>query len=1568
MPVLPDGFEPSIVSEEDLKKLEDELLAVFTEARPGTGAYSNHATNPSTSSLPDPDSFRPRSALPRPSSTTPGGKNPRPRPLPPTPGTSGTPYVTSNITVRSISNDSDRGRLPAPHSAIDSSFGNGLPTPVYAQGQSAFEGHSTMHQSQAWNDEANVYRYGGDSPSMTPPEYTKKDTSSYLAAPPYPYPQQSTTNVNFNHAPELPILHSMSHSLSTVDLNNPLLRPPRAQSDQPSTYASFDQSPVLESLISYTDNLPTAMIPMTRTSAEPSTPSYDFSTPDRTSGSSFVPLTQVNSDRYRHEEAAVAVPSRSDLLRRPSAVLREIMSDTRGIQQPGGPRSEQEEDAHWRGEYEDEEEDRFVNFALLSHLAVLLRDKVPRGTHVKGSVPYPRAFTGKDIVTTIHTHIKRVWNHGGSVNANDRRVALQVARSLQSQLFFYEVEWGARKLRDGVEDVYMLMDDQEGDSNAPPDREELPTSVVTVLARCYSPMCDAGEVMTCYAYNCPRKTGSLSRMLPKKTDGPDEMKEWDPPPEVFQSLPENERRRQSIIRKLIEKEEQYVHDLEIVETCFINPLRLAKPLDVLEDMDQFIDEVFLNILELRECNRRLLETMYVRQREQAPVVQRIGDILLEAASEFRDSYARYVGRHPIADKRLKDELERNPDFRLFIENCSRQQSARPGENLRLDLRHFLSRPSEHMQKYPVLLQAILKETEEGNPDVTYLLEAIEALKNLQNAAQLQTFQAAMGKGLTSRWEWQNLVSPGLRRNISDEENRRQLRIFDLIKGEMAYVKDLDSIETIYIRPLQNADPPIIPHERLGDFMQDVFYNWAELHSHHHRLVDTLFTIQREEHPRIRSVIAPVYDRALNFREAYMQYIPNYPIAEYRIEDEMSRNPIFKEFAETSVQHRDAHMLDMKGFINRPILQLLRYDELLRAILDETPRGHEDIESIPQVLDVIKALGHETEPGVISAKQKVKLWGYNAGLVFKRGETVDLDLLNENRSLMHSGKLLRQSESGTESNEWQELFVLLFDNYLVLTKPEPHQDMTKYHVYRRPIPLELLTLVHFTDPPTPRTATFRQRDERRTGSSGSSVSASEDGESRSLYPFTIQHNARLGRPHVLNADSAHSRAEWKQKLEEAMGLRKVVQESNKVFETETLSNSTFNIQPVSSVPSVLATWSEGGLITGKVTCSIPFNTPDGRSLVAIGCAEGVWIGFRRNPQSMRRVLHLPMVTQCTILDEFGLFLVLADKSLLAYHIEALVPPTHVQHTITASQAPQKLNGNKEVHFFSVGNMAGRTLVIYMRKRGTGSYFHVLEPAIDRINERSKESTGRFGLFRSKLEWFTTTKEFTLRHESFDLIFLKAKIAILCNKGFEIMDLNKLESVTIPSEDPRLEPLGNRLKNCRPIGIFRSREDEFLLCYAEFGIYVDKQGDPSRDASTIEWEGCADSVAFHAPYVLLFDPRFVEIRHIETGRLAQILPGNDIRCVWNGRGLASNNILTPGDVSDDQMIQEAQVHAVTNFIEPSVQPVGRPPKAVTQHVFELIPTIPLYLPGSLSSPSTQTYFPQLFTPHSPPIRHN
>jgi hypothetical protein len=59
--------------------------------------------------------------------------------------------------------------------------------------------------------------------------------------------------------------------------------------------------------------------------------------------------------------------------------------------------------------------------------------------------------------------------------------------------------------------------------------------------------------------------------------------------------------------------------------------------------------------------------------------------------------------------------------------------------------------------------------------------------------------------------------------------------------------------------------------------------------------------------------------------------------------------------------------------------------LLKGILDASPLGHEDRSAIPQVIETLKLLGRDTEPGVSSAKQKVDLWKYNSLILFKPGE-------------------------------------------------------------------------------------------------------------------------------------------------------------------------------------------------------------------------------------------------------------------------------------------------------------------------------------------------------------------------------------------------------------------------------------------------------------------------------------------------------------------------------------------------------------------------------------------------------
>ncbi|TFK29596.1 hypothetical protein FA15DRAFT_663742 [Coprinopsis marcescibilis] len=1241
------------------------------------------------------------------------------------------------------------------------------------------------------------------------------------------------------------------------------------------------------------------------------------------------------------------------LFRRPTDVLR-TMADF----QENRPHSLDLQDDIVDDYWDEEEEDpsSFLNLSLLSHIAVQLRDKVPRATHVKGSIPYDRAFTGKDVVSTIQNLIQRdlAINHG--LSTNDRRVAVQVARSLQSQLFFYEVEWGGTVLQDGVEDVFMFLDDQEGGSASAPGMEELPTGVITMLSRCYSPSC--GEGVSCYAYGCPRKgnfvldvvTSSVDPIVTKRDS-------WSASidPSVLASLPESEIKRQSIIHNLLAREEQYVQDLDVVESVFIRPLRRSGSTIMPQDsLDDFIDEVFSNILDLRECNRRLLEVMYVRQREQGPIVQKIGDVFLEAATEFRWAYPAYIGHYPVSEKRLKDEMEKNAEFRFFLEQCSRD-SAKAGEVLRFDLKHFLGRPSEHLQKYPVLLDAILKETAEENPDADFLREAVNSISSLQSIAQLRTFQSSMCKGAPGKWEWHDMVSETFRKSLPKKEAKRQNVIFELIKGEMSYVKDLENIEHLFITPLRVANPPIVSSDRLDQFIEDVFHNYSELYEHHKKLVDALQEIQREQHPVIKSITDPVMDAALNFREAYMEYIPNYPIAAYRIDDEMANNIAFRAFIEECVRHPDSHRLDMKSFVNRPIPRLLRYELLLKGIMDETESGHEDHDMIPNVIDVIKALGKETEPGVFSAKQKVELWRYNSNIVFsKPGEFVNMDLLNPARTLMHSGKLLRQPDSGLEWN-WSELYVLLFDNYLVMTKIKESKDkdgVVKYIVNRRPIPLDLLTLVSAADAPTQRsTGLLRNlRPSDRHGETPIQATPDSAVDSRAVYPMTLHYNGRMGGTYIVYAESAQIRAEWKEKLEHAIAIRKAVQESNQVFEVETLSSETFLIPTMANTNQGPA-WEQNNTFTGKVTCSVPFSTPDRRRMVAVGCNEGVWIGYRHDAGSLRRVLLLKAVTQCAMLEEFGIFLVLADKSLFAYHIEALVPSS--PHTSHSSQVPQKLNGTKDVHFFSVGTLDGRTLVAYMKKKGMDSIFRVLEPVGDKINEKVKAPVGlgsRLGFRSTKSEWFRIYRDFFLPSDSFDLIFLKARIAILCAKGFEIMNLKNFDSVTIPQkEETKHAYLSKRCEGCRPMGMFRSNENEFLLCYDEFGVYVDKHGDPVRGAVTIEWEGTAERAAFHSPYVMLFDSRFIEIRNVATGLLVQIIPGNDIRCIWDGRFVSTRPGSEP--LPDPQGRQEAKVHAVMTSVITTPGPNRTTTKAVAQRVFELIPTVPLQDPSQKRHQPTQ-----------------
>jgi hypothetical protein len=75
----------------------------------------------------------------------------------------------------------------------------------------------------------------------------------------------------------------------------------------------------------------------------------------------------------------------------------------------------------------------------------------------------------------------------------------------------------------------------------------------------------------------------------------------------------------------------------------------------------------------------------------------------------------------------------------------------------------------------------------------------------------------------------------------------------------------------------------------------------------------------------------------------------------------------------------------------------------------------------------------------------------------------------------------------------------------------------------------------------------------------------------------------------------------------------------------------------------------------------------------------------------------------------------------------------------------------------------------------------------------------------------------------------------------------------------------------------------------GCFVTRQGLPGRSCQFIKWEAKATSYAHYGPHIMLFSPQFIEVRVVATGRLEQVIQGNDIRLLHCGPLAGKGNLI-------------------------------------------------------------------------------
>lgn len=266
-----------------------------------------------------------------------------------------------------------------------------------------------------------------------------------------------------------------------------------------------------------------------------------------------------------------------------------------------------------------------------------------------------------------------------------------------------------------------------------------------------------------------------------------------------------------------------------------------------------------------------------------------------------------------------------------------------------------------------------------------------------------------------------------------------------------------------------------------------------------------------------------------------------------------------------------------------------------------------------------------------------------------------------------------------------------------------------------------------------------------------------------------------------------------------------------------------------------------------------------------------------------------MTQIAVIEEFNLFILISDKTLIAYHLDVVCPsngPGGSSASETSSRkAPQKISGSRDVTFFGVGRMKDRTLIFYKKGGMSSSTFKVLEPVLHRVAERSR---ARHFLSKGTLESFREYDEFYIPSDCTALEIFTTTLAIATTKGFEVLNLDKKTPFSVPDlKQPHVATIARRLENVAPLAMFRLSDLEFLCIYEECAVYVNKHGDISRSV-VMEFVGRVKAAALISGFLVLFDDDFVQVRDAQTGRLKQVIAGRDVRCLDDGKGNGGQQI--------------------------------------------------------------------------------
>uniref|UniRef100_A0A673I8F5 Intersectin-2-like n=1 Tax=Sinocyclocheilus rhinocerous TaxID=307959 RepID=A0A673I8F5_9TELE len=235
------------------------------------------------------------------------------------------------------------------------------------------------------------------------------------------------------------------------------------------------------------------------------------------------------------------------------------------------------------------------------------------------------------------------------------------------------------------------------------------------------------------------------------TSDSDPSQHWCADQSTLDSMSPQEKKRQGYIHELIETEEKYNEDLQLVLEVFYKPMSESGRLTEAE-----MNMIFVNWRELIQCNSKMLKycimhdvcivrALKARKKtggENMPV-HMIGDILASELSHMQ-AYIRFCSCQLNGATLLQQRTDQEPDFKTFLKKIATDYRCKG-----MPLSSFLLKPMQRITRYPLHIKNILESTPDSHMDCNQLREALEKAELLCS----QVNEGVREKETSDRLEW-----------------------------------------------------------------------------------------------------------------------------------------------------------------------------------------------------------------------------------------------------------------------------------------------------------------------------------------------------------------------------------------------------------------------------------------------------------------------------------------------------------------------------------------------------------------------------------------------------------------------------------------------------------------------------------------------------------------------------------------------------------------------------------------------------------------------------------------------